>query len=368
MPVTVGGVAITPTQVTQLRSALGITDGDPVTARLASIVGTDDFIGFRAGEPNLVAASVIAAFTGGGGGVAPAAFVIGDWTLTPIAGGLRINVTTLPSDGGSAITALQYRLDGGSWVTMAGTGTGTRDVGSLSEVEYDVELRAVNAIGSGLASDIKSATPLPASAAAYLSETYTVSGGAAATTITRPAGAGASHTLTAIVFAINGGTTSLTTQAGPTGWTPVESVSSETTGSRVYTAPGDVAALTFNHPGASTAEGVLCFATTAPLRVSDMFGWYSGDNPGPDAPTPSVTAVAGDLGVSVYIQCNDGTGGAITGPITATWSSEYLKNDAVPRISVASKPSLTAGSTPEVSHGAVANYSNRLVFTGAYGT
>lgn len=89
----------------------------------------------------------------------PAAFTVGMWTLTPIVGGLRIEITSLPVDGGQPISALQYRLDGGAWATMSGTGTGNRDVTGLSPVEYDVELRAVNSVGNGAAGDLKSATP-----------------------------------------------------------------------------------------------------------------------------------------------------------------------------------------------------------------
>lgn len=94
--------------------------------------------------------------------MAPAQFLSTGWALAPNnnAGQLALNVIERPGDGGSAITSLQYRVDGGAWVTMSGTGTGVRVISGLTDgVEYDVEVRAGNAIGFGLASAVKSATP-----------------------------------------------------------------------------------------------------------------------------------------------------------------------------------------------------------------
>lgn len=144
-------------------SAAGST---PVTARLTSIVGTDDFIGFRTISgtvtPHLVSATVMDAFMGGSGSpTAPAAFTSGDWTATAIAGGIEFNLTALPSDGGSAITALQYSLNAGtSWTNFTGTGTGIRNITGLPETAQDCMVRAVNAIGNGPDSDTKTRTPL----------------------------------------------------------------------------------------------------------------------------------------------------------------------------------------------------------------
>lgn len=92
----------------------------------------------------------------------PSAFVAGNWTLTnpSTSGDLTVNVTALPSNGGSAITAIQYRVDGGTWTASGISGIGSFIISGLTDtVEYDVELRAVNAIGNGPAGDLKSATP-----------------------------------------------------------------------------------------------------------------------------------------------------------------------------------------------------------------
>lgn len=97
-----------------------------------------------------------------GGSTEPAAFTVGMWTLgsNNVSGELALNILGLPGNGGSAITELQYRIDGGTWIIMSGTGTGTRELTGLTDdIEYEVEIRAINAIGPSLTSDIKSATP-----------------------------------------------------------------------------------------------------------------------------------------------------------------------------------------------------------------
>lgn len=96
------------------------------------------------------------------GATVPSAFVAGNWTLTDLGtdGDLRIGITTLPSDGGSAITDLEYQQDSGSWTSLSATTTGNYDIASLTNgTSYDFKIRAVNAEGNGADSDTKSATP-----------------------------------------------------------------------------------------------------------------------------------------------------------------------------------------------------------------
>ena len=108
--------------------------------------------------------------TGGTGPIisAPSQFTAGQWTLadSPSAGGdtLSLNVTELPSNGGSAITALQYSVGGGAAQTLSGVGTGARLITVLASTAASVELWAVNAIGSGARSTAKVATPTVAAA------------------------------------------------------------------------------------------------------------------------------------------------------------------------------------------------------------
>ena len=96
------------------------------------------------------------------GPTVPNAFIAANWTLTDAgtSGDLTVTINTLPSDGGSAITDLQRRVDLGTWVSLGGTTTGSYTISGLTDDQlYSVEIRAVNSIGAGLGSDIKFGTP-----------------------------------------------------------------------------------------------------------------------------------------------------------------------------------------------------------------
>lgn len=89
----------------------------------------------------------------------PTSFGTGQWSLSDLGtgGDARITITGLPADGGSAITALQYRIGAGGWSNLGGTGTGTYDLIDLfaNGVATDVTLRALNVEGAGAASAAK---------------------------------------------------------------------------------------------------------------------------------------------------------------------------------------------------------------------
>lgn len=97
---------------------------------------------------------------------APAAFTAGQWdaqpTLTP--GEMEYQIDALPSDGGSPITALEYRVGEGAAIALAGTGIGDRIVtaGWTAGTAANTQVRAVNAINPGPWSDIKNRTPAAA--------------------------------------------------------------------------------------------------------------------------------------------------------------------------------------------------------------
>ena len=99
-------------------------------------------------------------------GVAPSAFVAGDWSAaTGAVGEIDLTVSTLPSDGGSTITDLEFSTDGGStWASLGSIGAQTFNLASQSGSDtdlvdganYDLMVRAVNAVGNGPDSDTKS--------------------------------------------------------------------------------------------------------------------------------------------------------------------------------------------------------------------
>jgi hypothetical protein len=88
----------------------------------------------------------------------PDAFEAGDWSIAAGDEEADVTISSLPDDGGDTITDVEYRLDGGSWVSSGGTTSFTIS-GLTNDQEYDVELRAVNSVGAGAASDTKQVTP-----------------------------------------------------------------------------------------------------------------------------------------------------------------------------------------------------------------
>lgn len=96
----------------------------------------------------------------------PDVFEVGDWSIADAESGgqLDVIISSLPAANGSAITDIEYRVDGGSWVSSGGTSSFSI-TGLTDDVEVDVELQAVNANGDSGAGDLKSETPTTAGGA-----------------------------------------------------------------------------------------------------------------------------------------------------------------------------------------------------------
>ncbi len=118
-------------------------------------------------------------------------------TLELTAGIREISATwTAPTDdGGSAITGyeLQHRTGGGAWSApiSAGTSTSHTIMNLTNDTEYEVQVRAVNAIGTGPWSTSATAT-LPDTPAAPTALTLTVGNGQISATWTAPSNNGGS--------------------------------------------------------------------------------------------------------------------------------------------------------------------------------
>ena len=129
----------------------GFVDGvaTQVLLRVTNLVGTGPD-----GAPKTVTTSSAASV--------PGTFGPADWSIVDLAtgGDARLTIVALPGDGGSAISALEYQIDGGGWTALGGIAAGAYVLGDrfADGVPALVALRASNAAGSGPASAPKSVT------------------------------------------------------------------------------------------------------------------------------------------------------------------------------------------------------------------
>jgi hypothetical protein len=101
----------------------------------------------------------------------PDAFTAPDWDVANDGDTVSVNILTLPSDGGAPITDLEYRVNGGTAISLGETTTGSYPITAVEG--DDIEIRAVNAIGAGDWSDVK-AVPAAASGVQATGGTETV--------------------------------------------------------------------------------------------------------------------------------------------------------------------------------------------------
>lgn len=137
----------------------------PITEQEQAVAANHRFIVIRAdGSPAFISPQVLYTYFAGEppGPSAPAVMTTGQWTLAPIAGGLRIGLVSPPA---GSPTSYQYSLNnGGTWATLPGAvAMGTRDITGLPATSTQVRLRAVNAAvpAPDPGSDTKTETPLP---------------------------------------------------------------------------------------------------------------------------------------------------------------------------------------------------------------
>jgi hypothetical protein len=306
--------------------------------------------------------------------VVPSAFTSGNWTATPGDGEVVLNITALPSNGGTDITALQYRIDGGTWTNLTGTGTGSRTITGLTNAtEYDFELRAVNAVGNGAASDVKSATPEAAVSPNPVHEGLQATIGTlhvlgVGITAAKPAGTVASDLLIAILE-VRGNDRAI---VSATGWTPIVSAFSDqgtVGGLMAYRAPGDVATTQFvltEARGTWNSRVVMHRISGAnastPIRASAA----SPETSTADAnwPSPTVTIEEGDLVLSDFFQPQSlNAVGTPTAGFTRIYEADADDDTAEGRRSVLLREDAPAGATGSISHAASSAYTARAALT-----
>lgn len=300
---------------------------------------------------------------------APEAFTVGQWTATAGDGSIALNITALPADGGAAITTLQYTLDGGTWVSLVGTGTGPRTItaGVVNDTTYPIQLRAINGTGTGPASDVKSRTPAAVGGSGTVTwvsfqETAGSTGGAGIAAV-KPTGTVATDLLIAEVSPTSVPSATLST---PAGWTYVGGAHAAHYGGQgtdIFVAPGDVVSTTFlSATGSSIAKVVIHRVSganlTSPVRAfatldTDDTGVFNTEDD--NMPTPSVTANSGDLVLSFYQNCQ---GGTVTGTVTSGYTRRYSSTDPV-RISTIARTLTATGATGLILHGDAGGYMAR---------
>lgn len=305
---------------------------------------------------------------------APEAFEVGDWTATAGDGEVVLDITALPGNGGSAITALQYRIDGGTATNLTGTGTGERTITGLTNTtEYDFEIRAVNAVGNGAWSDVKSRTPAAAGGGNPVHEglqetigTLHVLG--VGITAAKPAGTVSSDLLIAILE-VRGNDRTI---VSATGWTPITAAFSDqgtVGGLMAYRAPGDVATTQFvltETRGTWNSRVVMHRISGAnastPIRASAASPETSTADA--DWPSPTVTVEEGDLVLSDFFQPQSlNAVGTPTSGFTRIYEADADDDTAEGRRSVLLREDAPAGATGSITHGASSAYTARAALT-----
>ena len=190
-------------------------------------------------------------------------------------------------NGGGAITAYQYQLNGGSWVTVSGTSSPIQITGLAAGTTYAVALRAVNSVGNGAAST-------PASA-------------------TTPALPGAPTISSAV---IGDGTAQVRFTAGSTGGSPIQGYEYQTSAAGAWTAvPGGTSPLLLTGLTNGTTYTVKVRATNAVGTGPASSGYPVTPATVPSAPSiVGDTVAGGDQTLSAEFTAPASTGGsAITG-------------------------------------------------------
>lgn len=197
---------------------------------------------------------------------APDAFTAGQWSVADAgtSGDATIAITTLPANNGSAITALEYRLNGGAAASLGGATTGSYGISGLTDGSAtNVQVRAVNANGAGLWSDTKSvtATGIPA---AFTAGQWTLSD--------LTTGGDARIAISSLPSAAGSALTDLEAKVGAGAWTSLG--------------------------GATTGNYDLLNAFTDGVPTNVQIRAVNANGPGADSDTKSVTTTAAAGGIT----------------------------------------------------------------------
>lgn len=277
-PYTVNGSNVAPTYVLQSGDLVGqvavtlAATGAPNRTYFSAIQGIVDF--------SPVPSNLLWEVPPGVGGT-PAAFVAGNWSIANAAtnGDANVTITALPSNGGSALTNLEYRVAGGSAVAWGASTTGTYGIPGLPDgTAVNIEIRAVNANGPGPWSDVKSVTTTGVPDA-FTAGQWTISDAAS--------GGDATLVISALPAANGSAITALQRKIGAGAWT---SLGGTTTGTYALNdlftdgAATNVLVRAVNAVGNGPDSDTKSVTTTAPASPPAYFGRTSA--------TPSSSAIS----------------------------------------------------------------------------
>ncbi|MFM1771494.1 MAG: hypothetical protein RLZZ71_636, partial [Bacteroidota bacterium] len=219
------------------------------------------------------------------------------------------------STGGSTITNYKYSTDGGASftpVSPASTSSPIVITGLTNGTTYDIQIKAVNAIGDGTATSSVSATPYTTPGAPTIG-TATAGNGQATITFTAPVSNGGSPIISYTATSTPGGITGTISQAG-SGTITVNGLTNGTT--YTFTVVATNAAGSGEASAASNSVNVTLPAPTATIATSILnngfnanWGAVVGASSGYllDVSTSSTfenLALASDLFISEYVEGN----------------------------------------------------------------
>lgn len=233
----------------------------------------------------------------GVGASVPDAFVSGNWSVADDAtnGDATITITTLPSDNGSALTDLEYRLNGGTAVSLGAATTGAYGISGMPDgTSTNVEIRAINGNGNGAWSDTKSVTTTGVPDA-FGSGDWSI---ADDTT-----GGDATLTVSALPTANGSAITDLEVKIGAGSWTSLG--------------------------GTSTGTYALTDAFTDGVATDVLIRAVNGVGNGPDSDTKSVTTTTAGGGITDYTSPQVLIDSTATGSYSGTYIGRTAGQDII---------------------------------------
>lgn len=260
-------------------------------------------------------------------------------TLTPGDETLTVDYQ-LGDSNGSPIQLVQYRVDGGSWTEVPGTGAFVLS-GLTNGTSYDVQLRATNALGTGDASPAVSGTPRGLASAPSISAVTATDPVTLSVEFTAPDSNGGSA-IVGYEYSTDGGATWRTREDGGDTDSPLTLTTLSSDGSTPLdsgeTYPIEVRAITAVGAGAASAvvDGVPVDVPSAPSIDSI-------------APRSGAVAVAftpganGGRAITAYEYSLDGAGWVSTGSLATTFVIGDLTDGDTVSVRVRAVSSVGAG-------------------------